>query len=64
MSTPILGPHHTLPSNNPKERFILQLFDQLWEKYRSRVSRAQAEDFISTTGFLILLKEYLTHQNI
>lgn len=38
MSTPILGPHHALPSNNPKERFILQLFDQLWEKYRSRVS--------------------------
>ncbi len=33
-----LGPHHALHSKNASERFILNLFDRLWEKFRSRVS--------------------------
>jgi len=33
-----LGPHHALNSKNASERFVLNLFDRLWEKYRSRVS--------------------------
>ena len=38
MHTTNLGPHHALHSKNASERFVLNLFDQLWEKYRSRVS--------------------------
>ena len=33
-----LGPHHALNSKNASERFVLNLFDRLWEKFRSRVS--------------------------
>ena len=38
MHTINLGPHHALNSKNASERFVLNLFDRLWEKYRSRVS--------------------------
>ena len=38
MHTTNLGPHHALNSKNASERFVLNLFDRLWEKYRSRVS--------------------------
>ena len=38
MHTTNLGPHHALNSKNATERFILNLFDWLWEKFRSRVS--------------------------
>jgi hypothetical protein len=38
MHTTNLGPHQALISKNASERFVLNLFDRLWEKYRSRVS--------------------------
>jgi len=38
MHTINLGPHHALNSKNASERFVLNLFDRLWEKFRSRVS--------------------------
>ena len=38
MHTTNLGPHHALISKNASERFVLNLFDRLWEKFRSRVS--------------------------
>ena len=38
MHTTNLGPHHALHSKNASERFVLNLFDRLWEKFRSRVS--------------------------
>jgi hypothetical protein len=38
MHTTNLGPHHALNSKNASERFVLNLFDRLWEKFRSRVS--------------------------
>ena len=38
MHTTNSGPHHALNSKNASERFVLNLFDRLWEKYRSRVS--------------------------
>ena len=38
MHTTNLGPHSALNSKNASQRFVLNLFDRLWEKYRSRVS--------------------------
>ncbi len=38
MLTTELGPHHVLNARNATERFTLNLFDHLWDKYRSKVS--------------------------
>lgn len=32
------GPHSAIPVATPRERFVAELFDRLWERYRHRVS--------------------------
>lgn len=39
--TAILGPHSKIPANSAKERFLAELFDRLWDRYRQRVSYVQ-----------------------
>ena len=35
------GPHRSIPATSAKERFLAELFDTLWDRYRSRVSYVQ-----------------------
>src|SRR4051812_9215822 len=41
MSTAIIGPHQRGPGSPPPEKFWAQLFDELWDRYRQRVSYVQ-----------------------
>lgn len=41
MTTVILGPHAAIPAADERERFAAELFDRLWDRYRSRVSYVQ-----------------------
>lgn len=51
MNTTGLGPHQALYSKNASERFALNLFDRLWEKYRSRVTYVNSyEKLIRESG--------------
>ena len=34
----LLGPHQAIEARNERERFTLELFDRLWNRYRQRVS--------------------------
>jgi hypothetical protein len=36
-----LGPHRRITAESARDRFALELFDRLWEQYRSRVSYVQ-----------------------
>jgi hypothetical protein len=38
MSAAIQGPHQAIPLADERERFLAELFDRLWDLYRSRVS--------------------------
>src|SRR5947209_4420599 len=40
-TTAIQGPHQRIPTSSPKERFLAELFDSLWDVYRKRVSYVQ-----------------------
>jgi hypothetical protein len=45
------GPHASLPTNTPCERFLARLFDALWDTYRRRVSYVQTyEQVIRQAG--------------
>lgn len=52
MSTsPATGPHQRVQLHSARERFLAQLFDSLWERYRQRVSYVQTyEQVIKTCG--------------
>lgn len=41
MSSGIPGPHASIATDVPQERFALNLFDRLWDKYRERVSHVR-----------------------
>lgn len=41
MEDMLQAPHRHIPANTEKERFVLKLFDNLWERYRRRVSYAR-----------------------
>ena len=34
----VIGPHQAISSNSPRERFTTELFDTLWDRYRTRVT--------------------------
>lgn len=36
--TAVIGPHHKIPCQSEQERFAVALFDELWRRYRERVS--------------------------
>lgn len=38
MAVAIHGPHAAIVTDSPRERFTLDLFDHLWERFRNRVS--------------------------
>jgi hypothetical protein len=45
------GPHQSISTDKPRERFALQLFDQLWDRYRSRVSYVRTyEEVVRNAG--------------
>jgi hypothetical protein len=45
------GPHASIPTKSPRERFTAQLFDELWDTYRRRVSYVQTyEEVIRRAG--------------
>jgi hypothetical protein len=45
------GPHASIPTKSPRERFTAQLFDELWDTYRRRVSYVQTyEQVIRKAG--------------
>jgi hypothetical protein len=51
MSTPITGPHQSIPVTTARERFLAELFDTLWDRYRQRVSYVQVyEQVIRAAG--------------
>jgi hypothetical protein len=45
------GPHGSIPVSTPREKFLAELFDTLWERYRQRVSYVQTyEQVIRRAG--------------
>lgn len=47
----ISGPHQRLASAAPREKFLAEVFDTLWDRYRSRVSYVQAyEKMVAAAG--------------
>jgi hypothetical protein len=40
------GPHGRIALHTPREQFLAQLFDALWERYRSRVSYVQTYEAV------------------
>jgi hypothetical protein len=45
------GPHQSISTDKPRDRFALQLFDQLWERYRGRVSYVRKyEEVVRSAG--------------
>ncbi len=38
LSNSVTGPHQVISSNSPREHFSAELFDTLWDRYRTRVS--------------------------
>jgi len=49
--TAILGPHQGIASSDPREKFTADLFDRLWDLYRSRVSYVQTyEQVVKNCG--------------
>lgn len=45
------GPHASLPTKSPRERFLARLFDALWDTYRRRVAYVQTyEQVIQQAG--------------
>lgn len=45
------GPHQAIRAANARERFTLELFDRLWERYRQRVSYvASYEEIVAEAG--------------
>src|SRR5262245_35660627 len=51
MSAKSLGPHQAIPVSDDRERFLAELFDLLWDRYRSRVSYVQTyERVVQSAG--------------
>jgi len=51
MTTAIVGPHKNVPTSTAREKFCAELFDTLWDTYRSRVSYVQTyEKVIKQAG--------------
>jgi hypothetical protein len=49
--SPIIGPHGRIPIRDARERFTARLFDELWARYRERVSYVRTyEDVIARHG--------------
>ncbi len=47
----IIGPHRDIPTDSPTERWTCDLFDRLWDRYRSRVSYvADYERVVAAAG--------------
>lgn len=47
----VTGPHQSIPAADERERFALEMFDILWERYRSRVSHVRSyEQVIAKAG--------------
>jgi 2-oxoadipate dioxygenase/decarboxylase-like protein len=45
------GPHGSIPVTSPREKFLAELFDALWDRYRQRVSYVQTyEQVIRKAG--------------
>jgi hypothetical protein len=45
------GPHGSIPVSSAREKFLAQLFDTLWDRYRQRVSYVQTyEQVIQSAG--------------
>ncbi len=45
------GPHGSIPVSTPREKFLAELFDTLWDRYRQRVSYVQTyEQVIHKAG--------------
>src|SRR5881409_3121576 len=40
-ASPISGPHQAIPVTTAREKFCAELFDNLWDRYRQRVSYVQ-----------------------
>ena len=34
---PVRGPHQSIDLGSPRERFLAELFDRLWQRYRSQI---------------------------
>jgi hypothetical protein len=48
---PNQGPHHAIATASPRERFLAELFDTLWDRYRQRVEYVrQYERVIQQAG--------------
>jgi len=51
VSKNVTGPHQAISLNSPRERFCAELFDTLWDRYRTRVSHvATYEQVIRDAG--------------
>jgi hypothetical protein len=51
MSSAIIGPHQAIPVADERERFLVELFDQLWDRYRQRVTYVrQYEQVVRSHG--------------
>jgi hypothetical protein len=51
MSTVVRGPHQSIAQASPREEFLAQLLDTLWDRYRQRVSYvAQYEQAVRDAG--------------
>ena len=49
--TAIVGPHRKIAAADPRERFALEVFDTLWDRYRRRVEYVQTyERMIAEAG--------------
>lgn len=47
----VSGPHHAIATTDDRERFTLELFDRLWDRFRTRVSHvATYESVIRAAG--------------
>ena len=51
MTTAIHGPHQAIAADNAHDRFLADLFDTLWERYRQRVSYVRTyEEVVHRAG--------------
>ncbi|MGE0756316.1 MAG: DUF1338 domain-containing protein [Pirellulaceae bacterium] len=51
MSTGVPGPHRSIPTRDDREVFLAELFDRMWDVYRSRVSHVQTyEQLVRSHG--------------
>ena len=64
MTKPLHAPHRHIDAADEKERFALRLFDQLWERYRERVSYVQVYERVVRECTATFVNDHIAYRTI